>query len=169
MVLMPAKLIWPRAQGKAGQAQALYSSPFCRGRAAAARATPATCAWIRANGVIEVGNILLAPSLQRTIAATEAMYLMARHVFEDLGYRRYEWKCNAEQPPSRRAALRLRVHLRRDLPPAHGDQRPEPRHGLVLDARLRMARPQSRLRSLARSRQFRSGRPPVQITRGNGL
>jgi RimJ/RimL family protein N-acetyltransferase len=60
-----------------------------------------------ANGVIEVGNILLAPSLQRTIAATEAMYLMARHVFENLGYRRYEWKCNANNEPSRRAALRL--------------------------------------------------------------
>lgn len=60
-----------------------------------------------ANGVIEVGNILLTPSLQRTIAATEAMYLMARHIFEDLGYRRYEWKCNANNAPSRRAALRL--------------------------------------------------------------
>jgi len=60
-----------------------------------------------ANGVIEVGNILLAPSLQRTIAATEAMYRMARHIFEDLGYRRYEWKCNANNAPSRRAALRL--------------------------------------------------------------
>jgi RimJ/RimL family protein N-acetyltransferase len=59
------------------------------------------------NRVIEVGNILYAPALQRTIAATEAMYLMARHVFEDLGYRRYEWKCNALNEPSRRAALRL--------------------------------------------------------------
>lgn len=59
-----------------------------------------------ANGVIEVGNILMAPSLQRTTAATEAMYLMARHVFEELGYRRYEWKCNANNKPSRRAALR---------------------------------------------------------------
>lgn len=59
-----------------------------------------------ANGVIEVGNILMAPSLQRTTAATEAMYLMARHIFEDLGYRRYEWKCNADNEPSRRAALR---------------------------------------------------------------
>ena len=58
------------------------------------------------NGVIEVGNILLSPSLQRTVPATEAMYLMARHVFEDLGYRRYEWKCNANNAPSRRAALR---------------------------------------------------------------
>lgn len=59
-----------------------------------------------ANGAIEVGNILMTPSLQRTTAATEAMYLMARHVFEDLGYRRYEWKCNANNAPSRRAALR---------------------------------------------------------------
>jgi RimJ/RimL family protein N-acetyltransferase len=60
-----------------------------------------------AHGVIEVGNILLSPSLQRTTAATEAMYLMARHVFDDLGYRRYEWKCNALNNPSRRAAQRL--------------------------------------------------------------
>jgi RimJ/RimL family protein N-acetyltransferase len=59
-----------------------------------------------AYGVIEVGNILLSPSLQRTVAATEAMYMMARHIFDDLGYRRYEWKCNANNAPSRRAALR---------------------------------------------------------------
>ncbi len=58
-----------------------------------------------AHGVIEVGNIMLSPALQRTTAATEAMYLMASHIF-DLGYRRYEWKCNAENLPSRRAALR---------------------------------------------------------------
>ena len=56
---------------------------------------------------IEVGNILYTPSLQRTVGATEAMYLMARHVFDDLGYRRYEWKCNALNAPSRRAAPRL--------------------------------------------------------------
>jgi RimJ/RimL family protein N-acetyltransferase len=60
-----------------------------------------------AQGVIEVGSILLARALQRTTAATEAMYLMARHVFDDLGYRRYEWKCNARNEPSRRAAQRL--------------------------------------------------------------
>jgi RimJ/RimL family protein N-acetyltransferase len=57
--------------------------------------------------VIEVGNILFTPRLQRTAHATEAMYLMARHAFEDLGYRRYEWKCNARNAPSRSAALRL--------------------------------------------------------------
>lgn len=60
-----------------------------------------------AHGVIEVGSVLFSPALQRTTAATEAMYLMAKHVFEDLNYRRYEWKCNAENIPSRRAAERL--------------------------------------------------------------
>jgi RimJ/RimL family protein N-acetyltransferase len=60
-----------------------------------------------AHRCIEVGSILFTPLLQRTPGATEAMYLMARHVFENLGYRRYEWKCNALNEPSRRAALRL--------------------------------------------------------------
>lgn len=59
------------------------------------------------NGSVEVGGILLGRRLQRTTAATEAMYLMARHVFEDLGYRRYEWKCDALHAFSRAAALRL--------------------------------------------------------------
>jgi RimJ/RimL family protein N-acetyltransferase len=56
---------------------------------------------------IEVGGVLYAPSLQRAPGATEAMYLMARHVFKDLGYRRCEWKRHALNAPSRRAALRL--------------------------------------------------------------
>lgn len=60
-----------------------------------------------AHRVIEVGGIWYAPQLQRTRAATEAMYLMARNAFENLGYRRYEWKCNSFNEPSRRAALRL--------------------------------------------------------------
>jgi RimJ/RimL family protein N-acetyltransferase len=60
-----------------------------------------------AHRVIEVGNIIFTPVLQHSRGATEAMYLMARHAFEDLGYRRYEWKCNALNQPSRRAALRL--------------------------------------------------------------
>jgi len=58
-------------------------------------------------GSIEVGAIAYAPALQRTPAATEAMYLMMRRVFDELGYRRYEWKCNALNAPSRAAALRL--------------------------------------------------------------
>jgi len=56
---------------------------------------------------IEVGAILYSPLLQRTRGATEAMYLMMRHAFEQLGNRRYEWKCNAQNEPSRKAALRL--------------------------------------------------------------
>ncbi len=55
---------------------------------------------------IEVGSILYSTTLQRTPAATEAQYLLARHVFDDLGNRRYEWKCNALNAPSHRAALR---------------------------------------------------------------
>jgi RimJ/RimL family protein N-acetyltransferase len=59
------------------------------------------------NGSVEIGGVLLGTTLQRTRAATEAMYLMARHVFEDLGYRRYEWKCDALNAPSVAAARRL--------------------------------------------------------------
>ena len=57
--------------------------------------------------VVEVGNILLSPGLQRTALATEAQYLLARYAFETLGYRRYEWKCDALNAASRRAALRF--------------------------------------------------------------
>ncbi len=58
-------------------------------------------------GAVEVGAILYGPALARTRAATEAMYLMARHAFDDLGYRRYEWKCDHLNAASRRAAQRL--------------------------------------------------------------
>jgi RimJ/RimL family protein N-acetyltransferase len=57
--------------------------------------------------VIEVGFIVYSPALQRTPLATETQYLLARYVFETLGYRRYEWKCDALNAPSRRAALRF--------------------------------------------------------------
>jgi RimJ/RimL family protein N-acetyltransferase len=60
-----------------------------------------------AHGVIEVGNINYSPLLQRKPAATEAMFLMMRRVFDELGYRRYEWKCDSLNAPSRAAALRL--------------------------------------------------------------
>ena len=59
------------------------------------------------NGSVEVGGIVMSERLQRTTASTEAMYLMMRHPFEDLGYRRYEWKCDSLNAPSRRAAERL--------------------------------------------------------------
>lgn len=58
------------------------------------------------NGAVEVGSIKYSPLLQRTTAATEAMYLMMRHVF-DLGYRRYEWKCDSHNAASRQSAERL--------------------------------------------------------------
>lgn len=57
--------------------------------------------------VIEVGSIMFSPRIQRTTGATEAMYIMAKHAFEGMNYRRYEWKCDALNMPSRRAALRL--------------------------------------------------------------
>jgi RimJ/RimL family protein N-acetyltransferase len=60
-----------------------------------------------ANGSAEVGGIVFSAAMQRTTAATEAMVLMARHVFDDLGYRRYEWKCDSCNEGSRRAAARL--------------------------------------------------------------
>jgi len=58
-------------------------------------------------GVIEIGSITYSPRLQRRPAGTEAMYLMMRRVFDELGYRRYEWKCNSLNEPSRQAAVRL--------------------------------------------------------------
>jgi RimJ/RimL family protein N-acetyltransferase len=68
-----------------------------------------TAAFMRiepAHGVMEVGSIVYAPALQRTPAGTEAMYLMMRRAFDELGYRRYEWKCDSLNAPSRAAALR---------------------------------------------------------------
>ncbi|MDF1815398.1 MAG: GNAT family protein [Verrucomicrobiales bacterium] len=62
------------------------------------------------DGVIEVGHINFSPRLQKTAAATEAMYLMMNRVFEELGYRRYEWKCDALNSGSRAAAQRLGFH-----------------------------------------------------------
>ncbi|WP_198377026.1 GNAT family N-acetyltransferase [Neoroseomonas rubea] len=60
-----------------------------------------------AHAHIEIGNIWFSPRMQRTRAATEAMFLLMRHAMDDLGYRRLTWKCNALNMPSRRAAARL--------------------------------------------------------------
>lgn len=70
------------------------------GHASYLRITPASAS-------IEVGFINLSPALQRTRAATEFQFLMMQRAFENLGYRRYEWKCDALNAPSRKAALRL--------------------------------------------------------------
>ena len=76
------------------------SSGRCIGRAAYLRIAPEA-------GSIEVGSILYSPALQQTPMATEVMYLMMQHAFDDLGSRRYEWKCDSLNEPSRRAAERL--------------------------------------------------------------
>ena len=60
-----------------------------------------------ANRVIEIGGITYGTALQRTTGSTEAVYLLAKYIFDELGYRRFEWKCNDLNAPSRRAALRL--------------------------------------------------------------
>ncbi|MDF1792416.1 MAG: GNAT family protein [Thalassobaculaceae bacterium] len=68
------------------------------------------CTYLRidpTNGVIEVGFITFSPLMQRTTGSTEAMYLMMARVFDELGYRRYEWKCDNLNAPSRAAAARL--------------------------------------------------------------
>lgn len=72
----------------------------CGGRQALMRIRPE-------HGSIEVGSILWGEGVARTRLATEALFLTARHIFDDLGYRRFEWKCNAENQPSRRAAIRF--------------------------------------------------------------
>ena len=76
-------------------------------------ATGAVSGWLTLmdiqpkNAAIEIGNIWFGPALQRTRAATEAMFLLMRLAMDDLGYRRLVWKCNALNAPSRRAAARL--------------------------------------------------------------
>lgn len=90
--------------------RATLSDPFSyavldqSGRASGIVALMAVRASMR---VIEVGNIVLSPPLQRTPLATESQYLLARYAFETLGYRRYEWKCDTLNAASRRAAMRF--------------------------------------------------------------
>jgi RimJ/RimL family protein N-acetyltransferase len=60
-----------------------------------------------AHGVIEIGHILWGPAIARTRVATEALYLFASHAFDTLGYRRFEWKCDNNNLPSKRAAERF--------------------------------------------------------------
>ena len=71
-----------------------------RGRQALMRIVPE-------HGVIEIGSIYWGPGLAQTRGATEALYLFARHIFDDLSYRRFEWKCNNRNEPSKRAAARF--------------------------------------------------------------
>lgn len=91
---------------KEGGADRLYSAVIevaggrCFGRQALMSIVPD-------HGVIEIGSIYWGPQMARTRLATEALYLHARHIFEDLGYRRFEWRCNNLNEPSKRAAERF--------------------------------------------------------------
>lgn len=87
----PDPMFWAVIDAATGRAE---------GRQALMRIDPA-------NGVVEIGNILWGPAIAGTRVATEALYLHARHVFDDLGYRRFEWKCHDLNVPSKRAALRF--------------------------------------------------------------
>jgi RimJ/RimL family protein N-acetyltransferase len=91
--------------GTSDPGQVMYAIvPVETGRAAG------FCSLMRidpAMGSIEVGGIAFGRQLQRSRAATEAMGLLMRHAFDELGYRRYEWKCDSLNAPSRRAAIRL--------------------------------------------------------------
>ena len=107
-----------------------------------------------AAGSIEVGHINFSPRLQRTVAATEAMYLMMKRAFE-LGYRRYEWKCHALNAAVARRGAAARVLVRGHLPPGARRQGAQPRHRLVRGDRRRMARARSGVQPLARSGELR--------------
>jgi RimJ/RimL family protein N-acetyltransferase len=112
--------VWTYISGDGPFASFAEFAPFIAMRAAAE--DPYAYAIIAASGeavgyftllrivpqhrVIEVGHVIYSPALQRTPLGTEAQYLLARYVFETLGYRRYEWKCNSHNAASRRAALR---------------------------------------------------------------
>ncbi|MGH8034622.1 MAG: GNAT family N-acetyltransferase [Lysobacterales bacterium] len=76
------------------------ASGRCEGRQALMRITPE-------HGVIEVGSIYWGPAIARTRVATEALYLHLQYAFDTLGYRRFEWKCNDQNEPSKRAARRF--------------------------------------------------------------
>ena len=73
----------------------------------AARGMASYMRFVPDDGVIEIGHIWFAPAIQKTKQATEAIFLLARHAFDDLGYRRLEWKCDSLNAASRRAALRF--------------------------------------------------------------
>ncbi|MGH7060458.1 MAG: GNAT family N-acetyltransferase [Stellaceae bacterium] len=93
------------------QAAAARDDPLCHAIVDAASGRAVGVASLmridRPAGAIEVGGISYSPRLQQKPAATEAMYLLMRRVFDELGYRRYEWKCDSLNAASRAAALRL--------------------------------------------------------------
>jgi RimJ/RimL family protein N-acetyltransferase len=106
-------------------------------------------------GTIEVVGLAYSPLLQRRPAATEAMYLMMRRSFDELGYRRYEWKCNALNAPPRVAATRLGFQFEgifRQAGAIKGRNRDTAWFAIIDRQWPVLGR---RIRALARSRQFR--------------
>ena len=123
--------------------------------------------------VIEVGHVLYSPTLQRTPLGTETQYLLARYIFETLGYRRYEWKCDALNAPSRRAALRYGFVYEgtfRQYMIAKGRNRDNSWFSM-LDSEWPARKAQ--FRALARSGEFRRRRPaedqPCGVERAEGV
>ena len=117
----------------------------------------------RTHGVIETGNIL-GPRLARTRGATEAVYLQARHAFEDLGYRRFEWKCNDLNERSKRAAERLGFTFE-GVFRQHMVEGPQPRHGVVRHAGFRVAGAQAGFRAWLSPDNFdEAGRQRVRLS-----
>ena len=111
------------------------------GRQALMRITPE-------HGVIEIGNILWGPEMAKSRLSTEALFLMARYVFDDLRYRRFEWKCDSLNEPSRRAALRFGFEFEGIFRQPDG-QGQESRHRLVCNAGSRLASASQCVRAMA--------------------
>ena len=131
--------LWDAAQGGEGSWDYMFYGPFASAAAMAAHvaataathdpmlwavrpvATGVVSGWLAlmdmqpVHAAIEIGNIWFAPRMQRTRAATEAMFLLLRLAADELGYRRLVWKCHAGNAPSRRAAERLGFRYEGDL------------------------------------------------------
>jgi RimJ/RimL family protein N-acetyltransferase len=119
-----------------------------------------------AMGSIEVGHLSYSPALQRSAVATEAMYLMMRRAFDELGYRRYEWKCDSLNGPVAARGGAARLPLRGHVPADDGGQAAQPRQRMVFDPRLRVARAARCVRAMARPGQLRRERPTASSARG---
>ena len=129
------RLIWPSWSNLPTRIGLPLSNRKADGR-------PGTVALMRtdtANRTIEVGWVVYGEKLKRTRVATEAQFLLMQYVFETLHYRRYEWKCDALNAPSCRAAERLGFTYERHVPPRPHQPRPQPRYQLVFGNRQRMA------------------------------
>ena len=155
----------------AGSADTLFyvlrdtATGHCGGVASYLRMAPAA-------GSIEVGSICIAPELARSRAWTESMFLMMEHVFS-LGYRRYEWKCNALNIASRRASRSLRQITDQRIAPAIGQAQIDQDHIGAIDAQMIARRchgfspAQSRARAPGNQPQRLTGKAAV-LDRQNG-